>query len=181
MLASLDQLGLAIVYSTTGRRAGVRLTDRGDLWIRGLTGDYTPWESWPVLRQIAKLTDDGCTNAGFVLEVDIIATEYDQVTSPDLVGLELQCVPFLVRGFLTSSCDGGGRVAYSITDLGRAALAGKKPRQPRWLPMPNDAAYEKFAELYKRAMTNRQTWKCQRSHVLIPLGAGSWPEVEASP
>jgi len=181
MLASLDQLGLAIVYSTTGRRVGVRLTDRGDLWVRGLTGDYTPWESWPLLQQIAALTDAACTNAGCVCEVRILHSEYDKVKSPELVGLEHRCIPFIVRDFLSSACDIEGRVGYALTDSGRGALSRKKPRRPRWLPMPNDAAYEKFAELYKRAMADRQTWKSERSHVLIPLGAGSWPEVEASP
>jgi len=176
LLASLATLGLATVYSATWRRIGVSLTDRGDLWIRGLSGGYTPSEAWTILRQILKLTDAGCVNAGHVSESDILGVGYDKLTSQELVDLEHRCIPLLVRGWLTSSCDGDGRVGYSITDLGRTALARTKPRQPRWLPMPNDAAFSRFSELYKLALADRQTWKSQRSHVLIPLGAGSWPE-----
>jgi len=113
--------------------------------------------------------------------VRILDTEYDKVTSPDLVGLEHQCIPLIVLDFLSSACDIEARVGYALTDSGRDALSRKKPRRPRWLPAPDDAAYDRFAELYKEALGDRETWKCQRSHILIPLGVGSWPATNHYP
>ena len=70
-----------------------------------------------------------------------------------------------------------GAVGYAITDEGREALAGKKPRKPRWLPEPDDKAFDSFMKFYRHALADRETWRTQKSHVLIPLSCGLWPEV----
>ena len=125
---------------------------------------------------VANLTDQGLTNAGCVLETDILRSNYGNVTSADLGALELQSLPLLVRGWLRSNSDVEGRIGYAITSKGRSALATGPP-QPAELPEYDHAAGDLFDAVFHTGLSERAGWQPEnRSLIVIPLSAGCWPE-----
>jgi hypothetical protein len=167
---------------TSGKtRPRVQLSDAADDKLRTLCDCYRVDQSWPILQRVVELTDRGVVNAGCVCEVDILGLDYDSVQSRDLVRLENQSLPLLVRGYLDSNSDLDGRLGYSITTLGRQALADGPPT-PKELPRCSDAESDLFAGLFHDKLEERVNWiPGHPSLVAIPLGAGDWPEHDAEP
>lgn len=157
-----------------GKRIGVGLTDHGDTYARKLSAGYTVRDSWHLLKLVDKTLADcgGKGNAGYVCETDILGTEYDAVTSPQLVGLENQSLPLLCRGYLESNCDVEGRVGYRVSEEGREACKPKAGKSPKF----DELAESEYTRMYLAACRERETWQQSNpSHVTIPLSAGTWP------
>jgi hypothetical protein len=167
---------------TSGKtRPRVQLSETADDKLRTLCDCYRVDQSWPILQRVVDLTDRGIVNAGCVLEVDVLGLDYDSVQSRDLVELEYQALPLLVRGYLDSNSDLDGRVGYSITTLGRQALADGPPT-PKELPRCSNAESDLFADLFHDKLEERVNWiPGNPSLIAIPLSAGNWPERDVEP
>jgi hypothetical protein len=158
-----------------GKRIGVTLTDHGDTVIRGLVGGDTARGSFPLLAAVesVKAAFGGGSNAGFILETDILGKDYDAIASADLVSLENRALPLLCRGWLESFCDIEGRCGYRVSAAGAVAIRPKSGR----LPAYDDAAADEYDRLFRDALAERNNWQPSTpSQVAIPLSAGRWPE-----
>lgn len=174
-LAEYRSKGLVRLFGS-GRNRGVRLTPKGEAVARSLTACHvvSDPEPWAMLEAIAAVPFKR-TNAGCVLEVHLVDSQYDQPRiSYKLNRLEQMALPLITAGWLDAASDTEGRIGYSITDEGRAALA-KGPPDLGELPGMDDDDAELYDELLKAGLAERQQWKPDRNVVWIPLSAGMWP------
>lgn len=173
LLADLRSAGHLKLYGT-GRDRCVRLTPRGEALARSATACHvlSDPEPWALLERIAATKQ---TNAGHVLEVDLIDSDYSaEGIGPKLNMLEIVALPMLTAGWITSASDTQGRIGYGITTEGRTALKAG-PFDLGDLPGMDDDACELYDQRLAAGLADRLQWKPERNHVAIPLGAGSWP------
>jgi len=160
---------------TRGRtRLSARLTPAANDVLRTLTAGYRVDQVRPLLELVQVLTDAGQHNACAVSEAALIDS---RVTPAEIGRLELLAAPLLAEGLLRTASDLEGRIGYSITADGRRALAAHWPQPPENLPEHcSPEAADAYDELLAAALAERETWQPETSLVVIPLGAGSWPE-----
>lgn len=177
-LQKLETAGLIVIYRRR-KRIGVSLTERGDNVVRKLTAGYLARESFYLLEltEAVKAEFGGRTNAGFVLEADVLGREYDTIQSSNLILLENLMLPLLSRGWMRSGSDVRGAVGYQTTKAGRRAMAAGKPQTGR-LPKYDHIAGGEYDEMFVTALAERDEWKPDSpSHVAIPLSCGRWPRL----
>jgi len=69
-------------------------------------------DSWPLARCCRRVIDQALTNAGCVPEFLLLGKKsYADITSPDLVRLEMMASPLLSRGWLATASDLNGSSA----------------------------------------------------------------------
>lgn len=170
-LLALQRAGV-IRLSGRGKSRGVRLTDDGDAYVRSFTAGFRIDEAWSLLAKVAALAGD---RPGPVLEFDIHG-DRTNCKSADLVSIEYQALPFLVRGWLESNTDGEGRCGYFITAPGRAALSAGCPAAPVDPPLFDGELADVYDEIYANALHDRERWQPDnRGSIVIPLSCGMWP------
>jgi hypothetical protein len=130
---------------------------------RQVVGEAEPWTA---LEAVAAFTRDGTTNAGHVLEVDLVGIDYDHD--------DVRKLPLLVAGWLDSSSDSQGRIGYRLTPSGRDALAEGKPKLSK-LPRVNNDLERVYARTLTTLVSDRDRWT--GGGVFVPLSCGTWPEV----
>jgi hypothetical protein len=184
LLAELERKGLIRLEKHHGQHRGVALTDFGDDIARSFVPTNRVDQSFPALELI-RATEKlfrGRTNAGFILEHDILEIESVDDGEPNLdpkpfLDFEDQCLPLLCRGLLESASDTEGRIGYRTTAAGREALLAGPPEAPTQLPDRNPELSQRFIDLYVAELAARESWIPDRhSSVWIPLSAGMWPE-----
>jgi hypothetical protein len=166
-----------LVTGREGNRPLVQLTGAGLAIARSLAGCFLEADSWHLLAAVQRLGKAGISNAEHVPEYALLGkSPTTQLTSPELVGLEIEALPLLVAGLLESDSDGHGHVGYKLTDAGRAALAGEPPAVPSDLPRLDESLADHYDDEFKRGLEARETWEPLGRDLVIPLSAGLWPE-----
>jgi hypothetical protein len=176
-LQRLEKRGL-VEPCGRGKNHGLELTHAGDDLVRQLTGGVLARASFPLLGQIEAVKAEHGSNGGFVNECEIIGVaNYDAVTSSQLLALERRALPLLVRGWLDSASDIGGRVGFAVTELGREAV--RPAPSPRVAEDPE--ATRRYQTMFNAGLSARESWRPDREgRLYIPLGAGSWPRGAAA-
>ena len=180
-LKELEALGVIQIGRLNSRRLAVRLTPEADTVFRIRTGAYAIHEPevWKLLVRIGKLTREGRSQGGFVLERDLLGRCYSDLQSDDLVGLENTLLPALVGGLVDSHHDTVGRVGYMLTDAGVAAIEKRKPRKPRKSIAFNPELSAVHDREFLRTLRERESWEPDhKNHIVVPLSAGLWPACE---
>jgi len=182
-LGALEAWGLLTVHSVTGRRTGVRLTRHGDDIARWLTASPMLCESWFWLHELAALLAAGACRGLLVREDDLARVDYGSPdTSPALLTLEYDLLALKAAGLLDDTADQQGRVWYSLTGRGRAALAGSPPL-PTDLPPYDGRWCDHHTERVEALAAERLTWRpAVPSGVVVPQSCGvaparSWHDV----
>ena len=170
--------GLLTVIRGRSKRVGCKLTPEGDDYIRMRMPVVTVQESWPWLR---KLNKHSAANSGFALEVDLLKSDYDKLTTIELYELEDKLDPLRCRGLVDSASDIEGRVGYKLIDAGREALTHRRPPAPKKWPAYDQTLGQEYIRLYHAELAEREDWKPVRPNsVAIPVSAGMWPERRSS-
>jgi hypothetical protein len=152
------------------KRIGCSFTHFGDDYTRSLTAGDTARATHHLMKRMTTAQKSG-TNAGFVLETDILKTSYDKVSSAQLVALENMLLPLLHRGWVESHSDGEGRIGYRVTPV------GSKQRIPKALVSPSfdDYCCREYDRMFLEALAERETWTpSSPASISIPLSAGRW-------
>lgn len=178
---ALEDAGLLEFVRARGRRAFVRLSSRGDWLARA--------HCWPSMARtcgheemrvamlcLAANHAAGYENEGAVPEIALCGLED---WGPDAVDrlqtVEEALAPGLLRGFVTSNADVGGRVAYLLTDSGRAWL-DDPTLPPRDLPKYSPEEGRRYTDEYVSAIKRLNSQSPTDGEIWIPLSAGLWPE-----
>jgi len=176
--AQLEDDGFLSV-SMVGLRRHCRLTDAADWCMRSLIATYTVDCSWPAMSVIHAMAAAGYGCGSFVLETTVLGVEYGLPgVGEKLVMLELMLLPALCRGLVDSEVDSGGRVAYTLTDAGRLALASSPPVAPIGLPDFDQVHIDRYDERFRARLKRRDDWRSHiRGDLSIPMSAGCWPKL----
>jgi hypothetical protein len=170
-LQDLRATGLISLHGKTNATA-MRLTSLGDSAVCRLTGNYQLAETWPLLGLVATLARE---SAASVLE-DALLRRFR--TGRNLAAVATTAVPLLANGFLTSTGDVDGHLAYAITDRGRAALSAGPPPPQADLPDYDAETADLFDDLFAEGLADRESWVPSRANlILVPHSAGDWPEM----
>jgi hypothetical protein len=175
-LGALQSWGYLHVSTKTGRRIGVRLTDKGDDVARDhcCMPLYAQSHQRLLLRMKVLLDHDVCWN-GMTTEDDLCGGAYETEWGVRAVcELEAHAAPLLARGLIDELVRCGGWVGYQLTEAGTAALADK----PVCPELKGGTDFEGYCALFDAYLEARQSWKPRRhQEVYIPLPAGAdWPQ-----
>jgi hypothetical protein len=178
---------LVTIATKSGRRFGVKLTPHGDDVARWFAAEPLLHECWPTLLRIADPIAAGVCRGCIVREDDLAQTEYSEPdVSAKLTDLELHLLPLKAAGLVDDTADREGRVWYSLTTSGRAALRGPAPAMPADLPPYVSDWCDLHTETVDEALRGRMSWTPEtRTLVIVPVSCGvspakSWREHEAA-
>lgn len=182
-LDALQSAGLLTIHRTAGRREGVRLSPLGDTVTRRLCGVATLSDAWWLLGLLAETTD--AWNGSFPEHLAIGVEEF--TGSPEeneqLQNMRQLLVPLLPVRYV--SCTGDGdyprRYWMSVTDEGRAALAGGVPdRPPASVEYSEEAAEAYDAEWQRYAAELAQAEPERPGDLCLPIPCGiGWGSLKA--
>jgi hypothetical protein len=179
-LQALQSAGF-IKQHRLAKRIGVSLTEKGDDIARALSAGVLARQVVMLLEHIEFIKEvfQGRGNCGFILETHLIKWGADY-GDPGMMNSDLDqranfLLPLLARGWIQSFGDMLGRIGYRTTELGRAQTGRKWPRTR--LPRADQILVDEYENLFDDVLAERESWKpSSPTHLLIPLGAGSWPK-----
>jgi hypothetical protein len=195
-LGVLQSWGLLRLGGRSGRRSGVRLTDKGDDFARWFCCVPMYFEAFErCLLRMKALQDHGVCTIGpgyaigvqerdVVFENDLCGGAYGTKWGPKaIVELESHTSPLFTRGLIAEHVKGGkGWVGWAMTDAGRAAAAGEPPEHEPDFGRWEEARFRQFSDDYfdlvKQLTDDRQGWKPKQANDVFipgPEGAG-WPD-----
>ena len=154
VLGRLEQSGLLVRRIEQTRVVAVRLSDAGIERACALAGAPCWRSGWEVCRRLAECDDMRAwmmhLGTRWTAEWVLAGTppgwagcggdETGRANRRLLSGLEERAIPALVRGWMESGADLHGRVRYSFTDAGAAALAETPAEAPSGIDANEDCA-----------------------------------------
>jgi hypothetical protein len=184
-LGDLQTAGYLDVFTKTGRRSGVKLTDQGDDVARYFAAENLARDSWHLLARMAALVAAGVCRDRLIREDDLAATDYGSADAPrKLLDIEADLLPLAARGLVDDTADAQGRVWYALTDLGVKAADRPSPELAT-LPAYKVGFCDRHSRLVEQGILDRLEWRpLNASQVVVPVSCGigpakSWRELEA--
>jgi hypothetical protein len=131
-------------------------------------------DTWQILERLVELDDDPDVHrqGGGISDEDVMP--FDVSDSRAAWQFQVDALPLLVRGWVTTWSDGAGCCAWSLTDCGREALAAGPPTDDDRLPFASELE-DFYWQTLDRELDERERWKPSRvTEIAIPLSCGLW-------
>ncbi len=191
VLGQLERSGLLVRRIEQTRVVAVRLSDVGIERACSLAGAPCWRDGREVSERLAACADERATmthlGTRWTAEWALAGTppqwarcgsdEVGRAHRRLLSGLEERAIPALVRGWLVSGADLHGRVWYSLTDGGRAALAGSPPEEVGGIDAADDCALAWREGAHAMQVRLAAAPRSEREIGLLPLPAHGGPTV----